>query len=86
MQFSGVKFMENDKLESLKTAKLCLKRIAKEKDEKYRNALMYQFCLQMRRFCNLTAKESKSRDVKHHLKSQASTFGAIAKIYRGLGE
>lgn len=74
-----------DELKALKTAKLCFKRAVKEKDKKRYNSLMYQFCLQMKRYCAITAKGSKNPEIKRILLADAKAFGAFAKIYRGMG-
>jgi len=74
----------SDELKALKTAKLCLRKAVKEKDEKRRNALMYQFCLQMKKYCVLMAERSENAIARRVLRSDARIFGAFAKLCRSL--
>ena len=68
-------------LKELKTAEECLKRAIKEKDKKHRDSLMFQFCLQMARFCKKMEKEAKE-ELKPHFRKYEKLFTAFAKLYQ----
>ena len=65
-------------MKELKIAKECLKRAIKEKNEKHRDSLMFQFCLQMARFCENLGKRRRNKEFKKY----AEQFRTFSKLYR----
>ncbi len=66
----------------LRTAKLCLGRAIKEKNEGRRASLFFQFSKQMASFCDRTAIESKTKTARNKLLSYASFFDKFAQFWR----
>jgi len=59
----------------LNAALEAMKKIATEKDEKHKNALMFQFCKQMKLFCELIGEDDYARQ-----------FDTFSKLYRKTGK
>jgi len=68
-------------VKELKIAEECLKRAIREKNEKYRNSLMFQFCLQLARFCKKMKKEVKE-ELKPYFEKYERQFKTFAKLYK----
>jgi len=74
--------MKSEKeMKELKMAKECLKKAIREKNEKHRNSLMFQFCLQMASFCRKMEKEAKE-ELKPYFKKYTKQFKAFSKLYK----
>jgi hypothetical protein len=70
-------------VKNLRTARKCLERVIKEKDEEHRASIMFQFCKQMAGFCGylaLTENDYKKRDKLFKFSSQFDKFAEFWKV------
>ena len=70
------------KEKALKIAQKCLKKAIKERDKRHKNSLLFQFNLQMKRFCSSLAVSTNKPHQKQTFLKYSRYFDAISKIYK----
>jgi len=73
---------ESKPLKRLKIAEKCLKRATKEPEEKHRNSLMYQHCLQMSLFCKEMQNTTENQELKENFEKFANLFKKLSNLYK----